>query len=224
MLSEKTNWIIVVIIIICSTIPVTLLNALGDKLQSEPTRTPGLNDMRYWKEIPVELVPNALLFISTLAIPFVILMVGVFGARKLDVLLKGDSKELPFRGHLLSNYYLTYWATTTITYALKQASHQLRPLSITECKIVLGHHNHNVTQYTASLAEIKLCCSYDNNLCQGYPSGHASMSIYGVFGFGVLLVTTPWLLDGLAYAFSCGKCTTCNDTIGKIGMTVIKGE
>lgn len=225
---QQPKWYGVLALLILPSVSVFILNALQPTLQGQPTRSPGIQDGRFWKtkEIPDEIIPTWLLFLLSLGLPLFLLALGVFGAMKRDRKLSdaANTASLPFRGWIIGLFNAVYWVSLTMTLILKYYAHQMRPKSIAMCHSILEKHSYNVSNYVASLEQLKACCSYDPDLFQGYPSGHSSMSFCGIFGCGLLLTKVPWLLEGIAA--SCGGGNSQRSCAGRLGVVwsgVLKG-
>jgi membrane-associated phospholipid phosphatase len=212
------QWMWVVLAIVLPSIPLFVLNELKYLWQSQPTRSVTTSDQRFWlaSEIPKESVSTVLLFVYVLLIPAVVISTGILGAAKRDlelrqrknnggttIVVNSKTKDIPFRGWAIGIYVLVNWADLLVTVVLKYYNHQMRPKSLAECHHVLKGLDYNMSTYVGTLAQLKLCCTHDPNLFQGYPSGHSSMAFCGLFGFGVLLTCTDWLLEGLAHVLCC---------------------
>ena len=212
------QWMWVVLAIVLPSIPLFVLNELKYLWQSQPTRSVTTSDQRFWlaSEIPEESVSTVLLFVYVLLIPAVVISTGILGAAKRDlelrqrknnggttIVVNSKTKDIPFRGWAIGIYVLVNWADLLVTVVLKYYNHQMRPKSLAECHHVLKGLDYNMSTYVGTLAQLKLCCTHDPNLFQGYPSGHSSMAFCGLFGFGVLLTCTDWLLEGLAHVLCC---------------------
>jgi membrane-associated phospholipid phosphatase len=214
------QWIWVVIAITFPGILLFILNLLKYDLQSLPTRSVTTSDQRFWKssEIPEESISTVMLFVYALLIPSIFVIIGILGAWKKDLELRNRSnqvkgtppvkitnmtKDIPFRGWALGIYCLVNWADLLVTVILKYYNHQMRPKSLAECYHVLHKQQYNMSSYVGTLEQLKLCCKHDPNLFQGYPSGHSSMAFCGLFGFGILISSTDWLLEGLAHVLCC---------------------
>ena len=191
-----------------------VLNEMKYTLQSLPTRPVTTTDQRFWKltEVPAESISTVLLFIYVLFLPSLVVIAGIVGAVKRDLELrkKNDGqvltslvKDIPFRGWAIGIYVLVNWSDLFVTVVLKYVNHQMRPKSLAECYHVLDSQQYNMSTYVGTLEQLQLCCTHNPNLFQGYPSGHSSMAFCGLFGFGVLLSTTDWLLEGLAHVLCC---------------------
>lgn len=227
------QWIWVVLAIVLPSIPLFVLNELKYLWQSQPTRSVTTSDQRFWlaSEIPVESVSTVLLFVLVLLIPAVIISTGIVGAAKRDLELRqrknnggttfavnSKTKDIPFRGWAIGIYVLVNWADLLVTVVLKYYNHQMRPKSLAECHQVLKGLDYNMSTYVGTLEQLKLCCTHDPNLFQGYPSGHSSMAFCGLFGFGVLLTCTDWLLEGLAHVLCC--CRSSDEALLNDGSPI----
>ena len=209
-----STWTVVIVVYFISSMCFFGMSSLPQLLAADPAHSPGLDYSTYWSPEEVSSgvfdgrVSALAVMIYTIGVPLVMLGVSTCGAQAKDVALHTtvDAEGIPFRGWLPGIFLINYCWSGVVMFTLKYYTVQLRPIGLTKCGDVLEHHVkgfNRTLEYTASLAQLKQCRSFDPEYFLGFPSGHASMAFSGVFGTGLLFYVVPWVLDGFINAICC---------------------